>query len=272
MLTRTIEFEDIDGKKVVEEFHFHVSRTDMIDLLIEKPEMEAKLTTMAESMDGRSIIGLLKEFIFLSVGKRPANGRQFIKNQEITDDFRYSGAYDSLLWELTNNPEMANEFLEGIFPASLLEEIKKSGSLEDLRKRVAEGKSDETVVALPDKDWAAKPVSDHPLRTNENFETNAVMSPSIAPSLENVKNPQTFVEGEVVTESKPTPFPESLPEAIAAQRSVQETGESERPAWLKEMREPTGKELLEMPKSEMALAFRLKEEGKLNTEDKRSAG
>ena len=253
MLKKTIEFEDLDGNKISEDFYFNVSRTDMIELLIEKPEVEEKLQKLANTMDGRSIVGLLKEFILLGVGKRPEGTRQFVKNEEILNDFRYSGAYDSLLWELANHPETANDFLEGIFPASLLEEIKKSGSLEELRAKVATGKDGETVITLPDKDWAAQPVENHPLVTKvEELPDSGRID---------------TVEGEVVTDPR-TPFPASLPEAVAAQGQTSPAGESEQPAWLKELREPTSKELLEMGKGEMALAFRMREEGKLNRMNK----
>lgn len=176
----------------------------------------------------------------MGVGKRPEGTRQFVKSEAVVNDFRYSGAYDALLWELANNPDLANEFLEGLFPPALLEEVKKAGSVEELRQKIAAGGKNETVVDLPDKDWAAKPAPENPA-----IDTNSIAT----------------VEGEVVSDPRTT-FPDSLPEAIAVQNQTS-AAESERPAWLKEMREPTGRELLEMPKSEMALAFRLKEEGKL---------
>lgn len=259
MLKKTLTWTDIDDKEVTEEFHFSVSRGDLIDFMIEKPEMEEKLQKLAVTMDGRSIVGLLKEFIILAVGRRPEGSRQFVKTPEITNDFRFSGAYDTLLWELANDPEQANNFMEHVFPTALLDEIKKQGSLEELRAKVAKGPKGETIVDLPDKDWAAK---------------DAPANPLVEAAEAEAKNPQSFVElatpgatidtieGEVVSDPK-TAFPGSLPEALSSQQSTHSDSEHDRPAWLKEMREPTSKELIEMPKEEMQLAFRLKEEGKL---------
>ena len=266
MLKKTINFTDIDGNKVTEDFYFKVDRADLIELMIDKPEMEEKLQTMTTNMDGRSIIGILREFILVSVGKRPPGTREFVKTKEVLSDFRYSGAYDALLWELTNDPKQANDFLESIFPASLLEEIKlRGGNFDDIRKQVADGKPlNEVVAQLPDKDWAANPVASHPLAEGREAE---------------IKNPQSFVElatpgttidtveGEVVADPRST-FPSSLPEAVAATRTINQDSSDDRPAWLRELREPTNKELLEMNKGEMALAFRLREEGKLNVQNK----
>jgi len=261
MLKKTIKFEDIDGNKVEEDFHFSVSRADMIELMIEKPELEEKLKALTTTMDGRSIVGILKEFILLGVGKRPPGTREFVKNEAVLNDFRYSGAYDQLLWELANDPKQANEFLEGLFPASLLDEIKiRGGNFDDIRKQVAEGKPLTEIVAdLPDKDWAAQSAPPNP--------TAEVKNPNSFVELATPGTTIDTVEGEVVKDPR-SPFPSALPEAIAAQSETSTSGEPERPAWLKELREPTSKELLEMPKAEMALAFRLREEGKLNTQAK----
>ena len=253
MLKRTISFVDIDGNKVSEEFYFNVAREDMIELMVEKPEMEDKLQAMVDSMDGRSIDSLLKEFILLGVGRRPEGTRQFVKNEEVTNDFRYSGAYGQLLWELANDPTLAEEFMEGIFPPSLLDEMKQHGSIEDIRAKIAARKG-ETIVNLPDKDPAAKPIP-HPLTAAEDGTEELPDSGRI-----------DTVEGEV---SDPrSPFPNSLPTAVAAQGTPREGVEDDRPAWLRELREPTNKELLAMDKAEMALAFKMREEGKLNTMNK----
>jgi hypothetical protein len=245
MLKKTITFKDVDDQPITEEFHFNVSRSDLIDILVEKPELEEKLQLMATKMDGRAIMSLLKEFIILGVGKREEGGRKFVKNAAITDDFRYSGAYDSLYWELVNDPEAADKFLMGLFPSSMIEEIQKTGKIEDIQKQLAEGKTlGDITVNLPDKDWAAKEAPANP-------------------AFQELPNSGTIdtVEGEVVSDPR-SPFPNSLPEAIAAQESTRKGVEDERPAWLREHREPTSEELRNMNPTEFQLAFKMKNEGK----------
>lgn len=94
------------------------------------------------------------------------------------------------------------------------------------------------------------------------------------------RDAQSEIEKELAkraAEGQPTPFPQSLenavqanstPELQAAPPVLEEADKDERPAWLKEMREPTSKELLQMPKDEMSLAFKMREEGKLNVANK----
>lgn len=244
MLKRTITFRDIDDNEVTEEFRFNVTRSDMIDLLVEKPELEEKLQAMGQKMDGRAVMGLLREFIILGVGRRPEGSRQFVKSKEILNDFLFSGAYDALYWELTNDPDQADAFLTGLFPTSLLEEIQKTGQIADVQRQLAEGKTlGEITVDLPKEDWSSKD----------------------APATQELPKSGTIdtVEGKAVTGAEPTPFPESLAKATEAQREPEDS----RPAWVKENREPTSEELRSMSPSEFALAFRMKNEGKFEKKD-----
>lgn len=56
---------------------------------------------------------------------------------------------------------------------------------------------------------------------------------------------------------------ETTPELEAAAPVLDEAGKDERPKWLQEEREPTSQELISMPRDEMMLAFKMREEGKL---------
>lgn len=65
-------------------------------------------------------------------------------------------------------------------------------------------------------------------------------------------------------QAAPPVLEEPAPELPEVTKFYSELGDKEKPAWLKDLREPTDKELIAMPKEEMQLAFRLKSEGKLN--------
>lgn len=65
-------------------------------------------------------------------------------------------------------------------------------------------------------------------------------------------------------QAAPPVLEEPAPELPEVTKFYSELGDKEKPAWLKDLREPTDKELIAMPKEEMQLAFRLKSDGKLN--------
>lgn len=78
------------------------------------------------------------------------------------------------------------------------------------------------------------------------------------------------VEGEateVATPAQPTPFPESLENAVQANSTpemqavapqLEEAGKDDEPAWYKESRYPTSKELMKAGPEELALAMKMK--------------
>lgn len=61
---------------------------------------------------------------------------------------------------------------------------------------------------------------------------------------------------------EPTPFPQSLEAIVQANNSP--VANSDDPAWLKEMRQPTRHEMIKMSKEELQLAFKMKEAGVLS--------
>lgn len=75
------------------------------------------------------MIKMFKEIIDLSYGVKSTDGRRFIKNQEVLDDFRQTEAYSVLFMELATNSEAAAEFINGVVPkevaSGLAETIKQ---------------------------------------------------------------------------------------------------------------------------------------------------
>lgn len=120
MLKKTITFEDLDGNPVTEDFYFHLSKAEVAEM-----EMSVKggLTTYLQRIvaeeDGPKLIEMFKDLLTRTVGKRSEDGRRFIKNQEIIDDFVQSDAYSEMFIELASNAEQAAAFVNGIVPSSM---------------------------------------------------------------------------------------------------------------------------------------------------------
>jgi len=176
MLKKTITFEDLDGNEITEDFYFNLTKAEISEMEISKEGGWSDwLTKVVESRDGNVIMHEFKKIIRSSVGRRSEDGRRFIKNDEIVDDFFQSNAYDALFWEMMTDANAAANFVKGVLPKDLVEASERGETL------------------LPQ-----------------------------------------------LTDA-------SLPE-----------DPKEDPDWLKEGRDPTQKELAEMSKEELALAFRHK--------------
>lgn len=122
MLKKTIKYKDLDGNDVEDDFYFNLNKAEIAELeLSRKGGLEAYFKELVDAEDAGQIISIFKEVIGLSIGRRSADGKQFIKNQEIRDKFFQSDAYSSLFMEFLENPteEMGAAFMRGIVPADI---------------------------------------------------------------------------------------------------------------------------------------------------------
>lgn len=131
MLKKTITYEKpFTGQKATEEFWFHISKADLVRMEVEEHKeqftakdgkqysgMQAKLQRIMEAEDGKAMMPLFEDIIRRSYGRR--DGDRFMRSEEIWADFRGTGAFDELLFELCTNAEGSAEFINGIMPGNL---------------------------------------------------------------------------------------------------------------------------------------------------------
>ena len=99
--------------------------------------LEKKIEKISKEQDVAKIIELMKEIIQKSYGVKSDDGKRFIKNQEILDEFMQSEAYSELFMELATDANAASDFINGILPKGLVEEAKKieaNGNVVDMPK------------------------------------------------------------------------------------------------------------------------------------------
>lgn len=122
MLKKTITFKDLDGNDLTEDFYFNLNKAEITELEVTagKDGLTGVLNQITKTEDGAAVYRLFEKIVLSSVGKRSDDGRRFIKNQDIVDDFTQTNAYSEMLVEMLQKPETAVEFLKGIIPADLL--------------------------------------------------------------------------------------------------------------------------------------------------------
>lgn len=129
MLKKTIAYTDFNGDDVVEEHYFHLSKAELIELeMSHKGGLSESLKEIVASEDGKAIIAEFKNIILLSYGQRSEDGRHFIKNQTLRDEFESSEAYSTLFVELVTDAEAAATFISGVIPRDMAEEAAKLAS------------------------------------------------------------------------------------------------------------------------------------------------
>ena len=117
MLKKTITYTDFNGVERTEDFYFNLTKAEIAEMELEVPGgMTTIIERITKTQDTPSLIKVFKELILRSYGKKSDDGRRFIKNKELVEEFKDSEAYSELFMELATNAEAASAFVNGITP------------------------------------------------------------------------------------------------------------------------------------------------------------
>lgn len=126
MLKKSITYTSLfTDEEVTEEHYFHISKADLIELetSVDGGFYESLKSVVEEGTTNPAvIIREVKKIILMAVGRRSEDGKRFIKNREIRDEFEQSEAFSELYAELCTNAESALEFTRGILPTNLAQQ------------------------------------------------------------------------------------------------------------------------------------------------------
>lgn len=129
MFKRDITYEDFDGDKVTETFYFNLTRTELIQLEVEfKGGLKEALDRIIKAQDNKQLIAEFQRIILLSYGVKSDDGKKFIKNDTLREEFSQSAAYDELFMELATKEESAANFINGIIPKNFEKEMEKAAA------------------------------------------------------------------------------------------------------------------------------------------------
>jgi hypothetical protein len=131
MLKKTITYKDFNDDEVSEDFFFHLSKAELIELeLSHKGGLSEALKRIIASEDGKAVIAEFKNIILSSYGQRSDDGKRFIKNQQLRDEFESTEAYSTLFMDLVLNTDSAIEFINGVIPKDMAEETARLTSVD----------------------------------------------------------------------------------------------------------------------------------------------
>jgi hypothetical protein len=123
MLKKDITYEDFNDQKVTETFYFNLTQSELTEFeASHKGGLEASIAKIVADEDGSAIIAEFKKLILMAIGQKSSDGRRFIKNDEIRQEFESCGAYDVLFMECVTDADKAAEFINGLIPKGLKDE------------------------------------------------------------------------------------------------------------------------------------------------------
>lgn len=120
MHKRTIEFTNLDGNQDSEVHYFNLTQTELLELEASYDGgLEDRIKRIVEAEDTRSLIAEFKKLILAAYGVKSEDGKRFIKNEQLREEFTQSPAYDALFMQLATDEKAAADFVQGILPVDL---------------------------------------------------------------------------------------------------------------------------------------------------------
>jgi len=126
LLKKSITYTDFNDVEQTETFTFHLSPPKLMELEASLPGgLEKHMARLMKANDGAQILELFQKLIQLSIGEVSEDGKRFVQNDDIRDNFVQTNAYTVLFLELGSDEDAAAQFFNGIVPKDLAKQVDK---------------------------------------------------------------------------------------------------------------------------------------------------
>jgi hypothetical protein len=171
MIKMTINYEDFDGNKLVEDHWFHLSLKEVAELEAE-PEggLMTFLVMVVQKQDTLRALDRFLNIIGKAYGVREGP-TGFKKDPDVTQAFMKSPAFDAMFSKMTGDEKQLTEFVNGLFPKEFREKIAAVPPNSDLREILPKEVLDQFEVSpssvehVQKPPWDGRDPTDHELMT-----------------------------------------------------------------------------------------------------------
>ena len=130
MLKITKTYVDYNGTERTEDFYFNLTKAEVTEMELSKQGgISGYIKSIVAAQYMPELIKTFKEIVLKSYGQKSLDGRRFIKNPELTEDFSQTEAYSMIFMELAMDDKKAAEFINGIMPKDLVEQANKANNM-----------------------------------------------------------------------------------------------------------------------------------------------
>lgn len=117
MLHKIIKYTDYNGVDREEEFLFNLNKAEIMELEL---GIDGGLKNYIEKIVAKKSVpelsALFKKIVLMAYGEKSADGKRFIKSDELRQEFEQTEAYSELIMEILSNEKAAADFMNGIIP------------------------------------------------------------------------------------------------------------------------------------------------------------
>lgn len=120
MLKKTITYTDYNDNERTEDFYFNLSKAELTEMeLSTAGGLAEMIQRIVSTQDAPKIVKVFKDLVLAAYGEKSADGKRFIKTEEIREAFSQTEAYSELFMELATDADAAAAFVNGIVPKDL---------------------------------------------------------------------------------------------------------------------------------------------------------
>ena len=126
MLRKEEEYKDFDGNDRKDVLWFHLNEVEITEMDLETSGGLVKyMESIIDTNDVNQLITIFKDLLIRSYGERSMDGKHFYKDDKIRNEFVSSAAYPVLYMEMVSDADKAVEFINGIVPSNIREQMAK---------------------------------------------------------------------------------------------------------------------------------------------------
>lgn len=124
MLKKNFVYADYNGVERKEDHYFNLTKAEIMEMeLGTTGGLAETIQRLVAAQDQPAIMKIFKDLIRKAYGVKSADGKRFIKSDEIWAEFEQTEAYSMLFMELATDADKAAEFINGIIPADMAKQI-----------------------------------------------------------------------------------------------------------------------------------------------------
>jgi hypothetical protein len=126
MLRKEVEYKDFDGNDRKDVLWFHLNEVEITEMDLETSGGLVKyMESIIDTNDVNQLITIFKDLLIRSYGERSMDGKHFYKDDKIRNEFVSSAAYPVLYMEMVSDADKTVEFINGIVPSNIREQMAK---------------------------------------------------------------------------------------------------------------------------------------------------
>lgn len=117
MYVKEMEYTDFNGVTRKEKFYFNLTKAEILDMELGKAGgLTEYISKIIEAQDTPTIMAMFKSLLLKAYGVKSDDGRRFIKNDQVREEFEQTQAFSDLYMLLALDDDEASKFVNAIVP------------------------------------------------------------------------------------------------------------------------------------------------------------